>query len=278
MLATVATVGLTKSDMFSDKAISEFANKQRQQDNYAYTSKVVMLGTGITEGECLYLKREHPQWREAVELLIQKLQDIQQENDADTLVLRDFHTHDQELFEVFYGNSFIRKRGPDSYRFENVQRYRSEQYFADLKWKKRKHWRESIGAHEQKFNFQVAATLDKQELHQAYTLYTNVQKSSLEINTYALPFKLFQYCNCNDDWEFLKIYSKDTFELAAMGLCYRTSMAYIPLIVGMDYRYQDAGIYRVALDQALHRSYSLGYDLGGLGIGAGFEMYRIGAV
>lgn len=278
LLATVATVGLTKSDMFSDKVISEFANKQREQDNYAYTSKVVMLGTGITEGECWHLKREHALWREAVELLIQKLQYIQQESEADTIVLRDFHTYDQELFEVFYGNSFIRKRGPDSYRFENVQQYRSEQYFADLKWKKRKHWRESIGAHEHKYNFQVAVSLDDQELLQAYVLYTNVQRSSLEINTYALPFKLFQYCNGNDEWEFLKIFSKDTFELVAIGLCYRTGMTYIPLIVGMDYRYQETGIYRVALDQALQRSKSLGYDSVGLGIGAGFEKHRIGAV
>jgi 7-keto-8-aminopelargonate synthetase-like enzyme len=278
LLATLATVGLTKSDMFSDKAISEFANKQRQQDNYAYTSKVVMLGTCITEGECLYLKREHPQWREAVELLIQKLQDIQQENDADTLVLRDFHSYDQELFEVFYGNSFIRKRGPDSYRFENAQRYQTEQYFADLKWKNRQHWRNTIEANRNKYTFQTSATLDEHELLQTYALYTNVQKKSVEINTYALPFKLFQYCNGSDDWMFIKIYDKESSHFAASILCYRTRKVFMPLIIGMDYRYQETGIYRVALDQMLQFGKKLSYNLVRLGIGAGFEKRRLGAV
>jgi 7-keto-8-aminopelargonate synthetase-like enzyme len=277
LLATVATSGLVKSDMFSEKSISQYANKQREQDRYAYTSKVLMLGSSLTEGECWYLNREHPKWREAVELLIKKLQYLQQEVSADTIILRDFHANDEELFEVFYINSFVRQRGLDSYSFKNLQRYRSEKYFADLKWKKRRYWHENIMMNESGYVFDVVPSLDEKELQQAYKLYTNVQERSVEISTYALPYKLFTYCNQSEDWEFIKIYCRESSELASIVLCYRTDRIFIPLIVGMDYRYQDRGIYRIALDRMLVRPKDLGYEVVGLGIGAGLEKHRFGA-
>lgn len=277
LLATVATAGLMKSDMFSEKIISQYANQQREQEHYAYTSRVLMLGSCLTEGECWYLNRSHLKWREAVELLVKILQGIQQEVGADTIILRDFHIHDEELFEVFYTNSFIRQRGLDSYRFESLQRYRTEQYFSDLKWKKRRHWQESIGANESGYISEVASSLEEQELREAYQLYINVQQRSVEINTYALPYKLYQYCNHSEDWEFIKIYHKKSSVLSAVVLCYRTEKIFIPLIIGMDYRFQEKGIYRIALDQMLLRPQKLGYKQVGLGLGAGLEKHRIGA-
>lgn len=277
ILATLVSTGTIKSDMFSTKNISDFANRERANDKYAYTSKVLMLGTPISEGEHLYIDKTHSDWRDALDLLIKKLQQLKAENQCETIIVRDFQRIDEEVFEKLHADSFVQYRCIDSYQFNDVQSYGSDQYLQSLGKKNRYHWRKTVGKNKKYFSVDVVNKLDPEQLQNFYQLYTNVQRQSLEINTYALPLKLFQALNQSDDWEFIRITHIEDNKVAAVIINHLSDKFYTPMVIGMDYDYRHKSIYRIALDSIFNQAKALRYDKVKLGIGAGFEKRRMGA-
>jgi hypothetical protein len=101
--------------MVASEAVSQQIEEKRKQDKYYLTSKVVSMGSLITEGKHLFLDRSHPLWKPAMLELIRMMSDVKHTVGASALQLRDFDTDDAEIREFLLHEGFIRFDLPDSH-------------------------------------------------------------------------------------------------------------------------------------------------------------------
>jgi 7-keto-8-aminopelargonate synthetase-like enzyme len=93
---TFYTVALNKDDMLMRAAVSQAVEERRAADPYFLTSEVVMMGSGLSEGNHLALDRSGP-WQEAVLCILEEMGRHYDRADAAALLLRDLPGDDPEM-------------------------------------------------------------------------------------------------------------------------------------------------------------------------------------
>jgi hypothetical protein len=117
-----------------------------------------------------------------------------------------------------------------------------------------------------------------EELAHLYSLYLNVQRRGLDLNTFPLPRTVFRDMLAHDSWELMTLRLKENGQVVAFGAHFAGARHYAPMVVGLDYDYvRSHGAYRQALRQALLRGRALRAKRVLLGMGATFEKARFGA-
>jgi 7-keto-8-aminopelargonate synthetase-like enzyme len=279
ILATFMTGGLWKDDMLAAVGASQTIEEERRNDPYYLTSKVLSLGSLFTEGHHLYVNNEHPQKKEALNVLIGTLEKLEHTLGAKMIVLRDFND-DKDLHAYFQGQGFIRVQMPDSCAIELDKEEDLETYISRLSSRNRKHLRKEILRIEDLLDIQIVQDANLVQLEQIAELYSNVHQNNLGLNTFSFPTKLFAKMWVHPNWEFITISPKDEAEkMIGVMLCYKNiHKTYIPAFVGMDYKYlQQFHIYRQLLFQTIKRAIELNYNHIALGLTAGFEKRKLGA-
>lgn len=283
VVATFLTTALWKDDMLSPAAISENVELRRYSDPYYLTSKVLSAGSLLTEGEHLFIDRSSPYWKDAMQLLFDRISSLQEKHNTNSVVLRDLHQVDGELERFFIDNGFFKVSMPDNHVVENLHWSNEEEFYRGLsKWSKA-HFRKQVKRHMDRYEVCIEKNPGQADLDHWYSLYENVKNNSLELNTFTLPKKLFSQIALNPSWEVLSLKLQmdndpGMKKTVAVVFCFTAGDNYIPMIIGLDYTCNtEYKVYRQALYQLVMRGQALGKKSVKLGFSAAIEKKKVGA-
>jgi 7-keto-8-aminopelargonate synthetase-like enzyme len=284
VLATFFSLALWKDDILAPENISVQLEEKRKQNPYYLTSKVMAMGSLFTEGKQYFLDRSHPQWKEALQILLNTVDGMKETQDTAMTVLRDFE-EDATLNEFFHNHGFIKLTMPESCIVENLDWEGTEGYVASLSSRSRKHFKSDIQPYEKFFDIEHRSTATAEELDTFYTLFENVKARNLGLNTFSFPKALFNEMSADPNWEFIVCYLKKEYDTreqrvpVAVMFCYKNmEHTYVPSFIGMDYNYTgEYQVYRQMLYQTIKRAKSLNFKKIDFGMSASFEKKKVGA-
>ena len=283
LAATFFTTTLWKDDMLSPADISEQVEQRRKRDPYYLTGKVVCAGSLLTEGEHVYINYQSGSWHKALQIVFGKAYELQEAYEANHILLRDFHGNTSALSNLMADNGFFKTAMPDSFVIPSPGWKDKESFYQSLSDNSKSHLRKKVFRHENRFNVSVIEeAVSKKEADYWYRLYLNVKERSLELNTFALPRRLFREIAMAKNWEVIRLTIEGVYlegQACCVVFCYKSGNAYVPMIIGMDYTFNHQfGIYRQALYQVVMRANALGKEKVYLGFSAGIEKKKLGAI
>lgn len=285
VLATLLTASLCKEDMLAPAAVSEQVEQIRQNGNpYYLCSKVLSIGTPLTEGEHLFIDKTSPLWKEAMRILLEKISELQEKYEAQSVLLRDFHSTDDEMDAFLIDNGYFKVTLPDNHYVEPLTWNNKEEFISRLTKNSRENFKRYIQRYEDKYEVEIACNPTMKEIKHWYQLYLNVKEKSLELNTFPLPFKLFENMAKHENWEAITFRLKPEFDTRterkpiAVVFNYKTNTTYNFIIVGMDYHFlEEYKIYKQALYRLIMRARELNKQKVSLGFTTSFEKRKLGA-
>ncbi len=279
ILATFMTVALWKDDMLANTGASQAIEEERKGNPYYLTSNVLSLGSLFTEGDHLFLDDQHPLKKQALNSLMQTLENLEQTLNAKMIVLRDF-SDEPVLHPYFQGQGFVRLKMPDSCGIDLTGIGNLDEFVSRLSSRNRRHLRKEILESEPWLKIAILNSCSKEQLEQIQKLYSNVHQNNLGLNTFSFPKRLFENMSEHFNWEFITISPiTEPEEIIGVMLCYKNiHRTYVPAFVGMDYRYLTKfHIYRQLLYQTIKRAISQNFQYIALGLTASFEKRKLGA-
>ena len=290
VVAGFLTTAIWKDDMLSPGAVSENVEIKRLGDPYYFTSNVISTGSLLTEGEHLFIDRTSPFWKDAMQLFFDQVNLLQEKNNTNSIVLRDFQHVDEEFESFLIDNGFFKISMPDNSIVNDLSWNDEEEFYRSLSKRSRQHFREDIKKYKNKYEVSIERDPVEEKIDHWYSLYENVKNNSLELNTFTLPKKLFSNIANDPSWETLSLKltscnnslsEKNPVEkkTVCVVFSYIAGDNYIPMIIGLDYSYnKEYKVYRQALYQLVMRAKMLGKKKIHLGFSATVEKKKLGAV
>jgi len=284
VVATFLTTSLWKDDMLSPATVSENVEIKRINDPYYLTSKVISTGSLLTEGEHLFIDKSSPYWKDAMQLLFDQVNLLQEKYNTNSIVLRDFQEIDGEFESFLVDNGFFKISMPDNHVVSDLSWNDAEEFYQGLSKRSRQHFREDVRKYREKYEVSIENNPTEEDIDHWYSLYENVKNNSLELNTFTLPKKLFTNIANDASWEVLLLKlrpeaNSDLKKTVCAVFSYTAGDNYIPMIIGLDYTYnKEYKIYRQALYQLVMRGKMLGKKKIHLGFSATIEKKKVGAV
>ena len=286
VLATFFTEAVWKDDMLAPEAVSRLADERRLEDPDFLTSKTFSMGSLLTEGNHLYLDRSRD-WRGALSLLLSAVSERADACGARTIALRDLPDRDPELDSLLSHRGFTKLALPESMAIE-IDWTDDEEFLARLSPKARRHQRHEVFPWEPAYEVEVleagGRVPSREEFAHYHELYRAVKNRNLALNTFDLPETLFERMLTSPAWELVTLRLRPEFGggpgglPVAVGACFVGPEQYVPLVLGLDYRYvRSRGLYRQCLLQAVRRAQHHGLQRVLLGMGAPLEKRRFGA-
>lgn len=285
VLATFFTQGIGKDDMLALASISEQIEERRKTEPYYLTSRILSMGSMLTEGEHCYINRNHPQWKEAFKLMLENISKIQDTENINTILLRDFEKQDIEIKNILIDEGFASINMPNCNNIENMNWNSEEELLKSVSYKNRKHIRSEVLNKEHMYDIEFKKSLTKEEADYYYELYENVSAKNRGFNMFSYPKNILQKLAQFPNWEFMVLTLKPEFDprnerkAVAAGWCYITPTHVSPMIIGLDYNYNNHfKVYKQAVYQVLKRARQLNLNKVYLGLSADFEKRKYGAV
>jgi 7-keto-8-aminopelargonate synthetase-like enzyme len=278
--ATFLTTALCKDDMLSPAPVSKHIEQLRFDNPYYLTSRTISTGCLFSEGSHLYINRQSPFWKEALQLIFEKITQLQETHEANTVLLRDFNGEDEELNVFLMDNGFFRLAMPETNVFDLSVWQNRDEYIAGLSPRSRKHFRQDIIRYEDEYQVRNAQNPGKEEIIHWYQLYCNVKNRNFELNTFSLPYKLFEGIATSPGWDILTLHLKNKPGQPCVGviMSYQSGDAYASMMIGMDYDYlNDYQLYKQCLYRMVTRAKQRGCNRVFSGFSANFEKRKLGA-
>ncbi|HEB90467.1 MAG TPA: aminotransferase class I/II-fold pyridoxal phosphate-dependent enzyme [Deltaproteobacteria bacterium] len=285
VLATFFTRSLWKADMLASAEVSKKIEARRAEDPYYLAQWVFGMGCLLSEGDQLWLRDPvaSETTRAALRLLLEAVR-----ADADTLdcsvkILRDIPESSEELAAFFEEDGLFRMDSPESLVLDDIYA-NDEELLARLRWKHRRHQLRDVQPFNDAYRVEIVGLhgrpLAEGEADRLYALYENVKSHSLDLNTFPLPRTLLPALARSAGWEILVVHDAEEPEgpPVGFGACHWHEDAYVPLFMGLDYRYvREKGLYRQQLRHAVIRARELGCRRVLFGFEASLEKRRFGA-
>lgn len=284
VVAGFMTTALWKDDMLSPAVVSENVELKRAADPYYLTSKVISTGSLLTEGEHLYIDKSSPFWKDAMRLLFDQVNLLQEKYNTNSIVLRDFQHIDEEFESFLIDNGFFKIAMPDNNVVTDLSWDNADVFYQGLSKNSKTHFRKYIKRYLEKYEISIENNPTEKDIDHWYSLYENVKNNSLELNTFTLPRKLFTNLANDPSWEILSLKlspetDKSLKKTVGVVFSYTGGDNYIPMIIGLNYAYnKEYKIYRQALYQLVMRGKMLGKKKIHLGFSATVEKKKVGAV
>ena len=285
VVATFLTTAFWKDDMLSPAGVSAQVEEYRLTDRYYLTSKVISTGSLLTEGEHIFIDKKSLLWKDAMQLLFDKIYLLQDQNKSNNIVLRDFSKNDEELNTFLVDNGYFKIAMPDNNFVNDLSWSNEDGFYEGLSQRSKRHFKQDVEKHKNKFDVKVETDYSEENINYWYSLYLNVKNHSLGLNTFTLPLKVFRQMLLGNNWEVLSLTVKNQFDFigiekpVAVNFCYKTTNTYISVIMGLDYSYQkEYKTYRQALYQLVLRGKALGCKQINLGFSACIEKKKVNAV
>jgi 7-keto-8-aminopelargonate synthetase-like enzyme len=282
LLATFFTVALTKNDMLSAPAISIQIEELRKGNPHHQTTKTMLMGATVTEGNHLYIDRNYPEWEKVLRLLLDTVAEEQERQGAEALLLRDFDSNDQRLSEFLLNQGFLKTSLPDTHIIEELNWNSKEEFLSQFKHHRRQYLKNQVLKFEEFFDVEIIKE-ERGDLKHWYNLYKNVVGKSYEVNTFTLPCDFFKKITQHQEWEVIELKLKPEYDLrkersaVAVMFCVKTPDRYCPLFVGIDYDFLDHNIYPQILWQTILRAKELKLAQINLGFTASQNKQKFGA-
>lgn len=284
VIATFFTSGILKDDLLSLESVSQQIEEKRKQNPYYLTSKSISMGSMLTEGEHCYINREHKEWKIAFRLLLEKIYKIQETENANSVLLRDFDKKDIEIRNLLIEEGFATVNMPNSNVVDNMAWGTIDELLNTVSYKSRKHIRSEVIKNEHFFNIEFKHDLTVEEIEHFYKLYTNVDERNKSFNMFTYPKNILSKLSKHPNWKFMVLTLKPEFDhrkekkAVAAGWCYITSTHISPMIIGIDYEFNEKyKVYKQAIYQVLKYARQLGLSKAYLGLSADFEKKKYGA-
>ncbi len=285
ILATFLTTALYKDDMLAPEGVSlQIEKKRRAGDPYYLTSKVIATGCLLSAGNHMYIDYSSPLWKEAMGVFLEKVSELQEKYDAQSVMIRDFPDSDSEMENFLCDNGYFKVAMPDNHVMDLLKWTQEKEYLEKLPKKSRQDIKREVLQHEHKYEVSFNSPASASEIDYFYHLYLDVYKRSLQINTFSLPYKLFEQIAKDPNWEIMTLKLKDGFDSAdngkpiAVTFSYVTENNYNAMILGMDYSYlEEYKCYKQNLFQLIRRAGKLNKSALHLGYSASQVKRKFGA-
>jgi hypothetical protein len=284
--ATFFTVALWKDDMLSPEHVSREVERHRlaSGDPYLLTSRMVGMGSLLSEGDHLYLDRS-ADWRQALRLVLQAARTVEDTTGAAGLVLRDLPDGDDELHEFLLGEGFLRIPVWDSWVRE-IDFAGDDEFLRALPRKRRQHQRRLVLPWEKHFRVEVlpggsaaAAAVPEATRDALYRMYRNVHAGKADLNVFPLPRRIVDAVLASPGWELVLLSLPDRAAgPVAFGALHVTDERVATVLLGLDYAYVASHhSYQQLLLQALRAAQRRGARRVLYGMSAGLQKSRFGA-
>ncbi len=285
ILATFFSSGISKDDMLALESVSIQIEEKRKKDPYYLTSKTLLMGSVLTEGQHYYINRTNPNWKEALILLLERVSKIQDSINANSLLLRDFDKEDLELKELFLKEGFVPFNLPNSNVIDNMEWNTKEELLKTVSAHNRSHIRSDAFKYEHVFEIEYKNKLTDDEAEDYYNIYLNVGQRNRGLNMFSYPKDILKKLSKHPNWEFMVLKLKPEYDnrnerkAVAVGWHYILKTHLSPMIIGLDYHYnREYKVYKQAMYQVLKRARLLNLSKVYLGLSADFEKRKYGAV
>ncbi|HWY34775.1 MAG TPA: hypothetical protein VNX68_09015, partial [Nitrosopumilaceae archaeon] len=260
-------------------------HKRKNGDPYYLTSNVLIMGSLLSAGNHLYLDRDSPVWESALSALLEVISQLQETYQVTASMLRDFDSgKDDKLDSIFVENGYFKISMPDNHLIRLTDWNTKEEFLQILTKRSKRHIKQDVFRHEYKYEIEIAQGAHSENILHWYKLYLNVKERSCVLNTFTLPFKVFENMVKSSDWEILIFKLKPEFDTngernpVAVAFNYITDRSYNFMIVGIDYRFQqEHKCYKQTIYQVLHRARRLKKEIVNLGYSASLEKQKFGA-
>lgn len=280
--ATVITSSLQKDDMLSREEVSRAVEAHRAVDPYYLTSRVVQLGTNLSEGEHLYLDRSRD-WQDALTLILEVAEAEVARAGATRLLVRDCPEGDDALDTFMLDAGLTRMSMFDRHMLELEGD--EDTWYRGLDKKKRQQLRPVLAAADAFDVALLGAGLERLGATEARALrglYERLASRKLRLNVFAFPDSLLPVLANNPAWELgvvrLRPEHGGTGAPLAFWAAHKHGSDYAPLLCGLDERcLEEWPLYRVLLLSILRRARALGANMLHLGMDAELEKRRFGA-
>jgi 7-keto-8-aminopelargonate synthetase-like enzyme len=281
---TYFTAGLIKDDLFSYPEISEEIEVQREEDRYCLTSKALVMGSMISEGDHLHYNTDHGQYKEALEMILDQVSLIQVREDINTVIMRDFSPGQEELEKLFHDYGYSRFQMPNSNTIPNVSDKVELDFISTLSKRSRRHVRGEVVKNMDLFSFSTVDSLTKKQTELFYSMYLEVSRRNMAVNSFEYPKSVFEEMSNEKNWEFSiltlnEIATDDVNNgIVAIGCCYANDGNYTPLLLGLDYQKNfEFNVYKQFLFQIANNARERGFKKVFFGYTADVEKKKLGA-
>ncbi|HYH98020.1 bifunctional aminotransferase class I/II-fold pyridoxal phosphate-dependent enzyme/GNAT family N-acetyltransferase [Hyalangium sp.] len=287
LAAAPFTVALCKDDMLMREEVSQRVEERRKNDPYFLSSKALLLGTLLSEGNHLYLDRTGP-WRAALARLLEAAREEFDRNRCTVMTLRDLPADDAEMDQEMLHHGLVKVPMLDSHML-NITWWTEDEYLNHVKRSKREHLKERIKQsrhYERRMHgVGVGETLSLEELEYLHSLYLNVARKSMRLNVFHLPVRLLAAMHESSSWELMTLRLDPAHggpqdgRPVAFCAAHKQDGHYGGFLCGVDYEYvYHHGAYRQLLYQLIRRAMELGMKSVHLGMTADMEKIRFGSV
>jgi len=277
VLATFFTEALWKDDLLAPAKVSERVEALRESDPYFLTSRVLSMGSLLTEGNHLHLDRS-ADWRGAITLLLSAADAVADEREIQQLVLRDLPGNDQEMSRFMQQWGFAHIPAPDSFSLD-IDWTSDQEYLSRLKRSHRRFQRKEVLPWDEAYDTRVFHHGNRrptqEEWQHFYQLYCNVFDRNRALNTFKLPFKLFRGMLEHRGWEIVILRLKPIPGRPSKGhgdgllAGYAGRRQYVFLLAGLDYSLvKTHRLYRRLVRECIHRARAHGCKRLILGMGS----------
>ncbi|WKN42005.1 aminotransferase class I/II-fold pyridoxal phosphate-dependent enzyme [Tunicatimonas pelagia] len=284
VLATFFTAALWKDDVLAAASVSEQAELIRKIDPTYLTSRVLSMGSLITDGDHLYLNREHPLCNNALKAMSTTLESLKEKYRCNTVMVRDIADNDREINHFMHTQGYLQITLPESAVIQKLDWNSQAEYLSRLSSKSRSHIKNDIFKFQSHFDIEAKEKLSAEDLLRSYHLYQDVSNHNFAFNNVEFPFRLFETMNQDSNWEFITFRLKEEFMVAGddplvgVVFTYQTKESYCAVLLGMDYQYsREHKVYKQIIFHATMRARALGKERIFLGLTSGQEKKKYGA-
>ncbi len=275
VLATFFTGGIYKDDMLALENISKKIEEIRVDDPYYLCSKTLAMGTLFAEGDFIFVDEEHPQWKIAVQKMLDHTVELKKETEAKTIILRDFQ-EENILTSMIENEGFVKIRMANMNIVNNPKWNTTDELMSLIKSsKKRANIRQYAIRHLDKFEIVIKNSITDEEADQYFELFMNIKKVNYAFNFFDYPSKTIRVLSKYPEWEFVEIRLKENNVLAGVIMGFVGFDHYTPFIIGLNYDYINSHhIYKQTMFQMVKRGNDLNKSIVYLGLTADFEKQK----
>ena len=275
--AAPLTTCMVKDDIFMRAEVSHALERARAEDPYLFTSRVVSLGTMVSEGPHLALPLgPRPGIAEA---LVAAMRDVAAQDGATTLVLRDLAV-DHPLAGGLPGLDLVPMRIPASHVLELDAWDGPAAFAASRESSRRRRHVEDVYRHASRFAVEIwdhTTDVPDDALVALHASYLGLADRNRDINVFTLTVPLLRALLSCGAWSFVVLRHHDA--VVAWAAMHRAGAHLRPLMCGVDYRpFVGTGTspYRQLIGQIIRFAGEHGFTRVHLGMGADYEKDRFG--
>jgi len=282
LLVTFMTVSLWKDDLLSPYDVSKRIEEARKENKYHLTSKVLAMGSLITEGQHLYLDRNNPRWGQGIERLLQELSRLQEVNECTMTVLRDFNESDQELRSLLLSQGYFKIAMPETCHINSLNFNDPAEFLASLSANSRKHVKREVLRFQDQLEVSFEDNLNKMEIEAFNELYRQVADHNFDLNTFYYPERLFHELQLAPGWKFIvirkKVDDRQGEPIAISANYLNADNIMTGVFLGMNYQCLESHkIYKQVLYQTIMLGREWRADKVYLGFSAAIDKRKFGA-